>query len=70
MSIDDGRVQADFFRDVVNNRDIVLKSEGTAIRTYTYIADAVSAVFYILLNSPALRWRLRWVLMILHMAPL
>ena len=52
MSIDDGRVQADFFRDVVNNRDIVLKSEGTAIRTYTYIADAVSAVFYILLNSP------------------
>lgn len=53
MSIDDGRVQADFFRDVVNNRDIVLKSEGTAIRTYTYIADAVSAIFYILLNSPS-----------------
>ena len=53
MSIDDGRVQADFFRDVVNNRDIVLKSAGTAVRTYTYISDAVAGIFYILLNSPA-----------------
>lgn len=51
MSIDDGRVQADFLRDVVNHRDIVLKSEGRPVRTYTYISDAVSALFYILLNS-------------------
>lgn len=52
MSIDDGRVQADFFRDVLNNRDIILKSEGLAVRTYTYIADAIKALFTILLNSP------------------
>lgn len=52
MSIDDGRVQADFLRDVVNNRDIVLKSEGLAVRTYSYVADAVAALFYILLSSP------------------
>ena len=51
MSIDDGRVQADFLRDVVNHRDIGLKSEGTAIRTYTYVGDAVSAMFRILLDS-------------------
>lgn len=51
MSIDDGRVQADFLRNVVNREDIVLKSEGTAVRTYTYVSDAVSALFYILLNS-------------------
>ncbi|NLD19043.1 MAG: NAD-dependent epimerase/dehydratase family protein [Clostridiales bacterium] len=51
MSIDDGRVQADFLRDVVNNRDIVMKSEGRPIRTYTYVSDAVAAIFYILLNS-------------------
>lgn len=51
MSIDDGRVQADFLRDVVNHRDIVLKSEGRPVRTYTYISDAVSALFYILLDS-------------------
>lgn len=52
MSIDDGRVQADFFRDVLNDRDIILKSEGLAIRTYTYIADAIKAIYTILLNSP------------------
>lgn len=51
MSIDDGRVQADFFKNVVQNEDIVLKSQGTSIRTYTYIGDAVGALFYILLNS-------------------
>lgn len=51
MSIDDGRVQADFLRDVVNNRNIVLKSEGRPIRTYTYVSDAVAAMFYILLKS-------------------
>ncbi|MCB6992365.1 NAD-dependent epimerase/dehydratase family protein [bacterium 210820-DFI.6.37] len=51
MSIDDGRVQADFLRNVVNHENIVLKSEGTAVRTYTYVSDAVTALFYILLNS-------------------
>lgn len=51
MSIYDGRVQADFLKNVVNHEDIVLKSEGTAIRTYTYVSDAVKALFYILLNS-------------------
>lgn len=51
MSIYDGRVQADFLKNVFNGEDIVLKSEGTAIRTYTYISDAVSALYRILLNS-------------------
>lgn len=52
MSVDDGRVQADFFRDVINHRDITLKSEGLAVRTYSYVRDAVAGIFYILLNSP------------------
>ena len=51
MSIYDGRVQADFLKNVIHNEDIVLKSEGTSIRTYTYIADAVAGMFYILLNT-------------------
>ena len=51
MSIYDGRVQADFLKNVYHNEDIVLKSEGTAVRTYTYIGDAVSALYRILLNS-------------------
>ena len=51
MSIYDGRVQADFLKNVYHNEDIVLKSEGTAVRTYTYISDAVAALYRILLNS-------------------
>lgn len=51
MSIYDGRVQADFLKNVVHNEDIVLKSEGTAVRTYTYIGDAVAGLFRILLDS-------------------
>lgn len=52
MTLDDGRVQADFIRDVINNRDIVVKSDGTAQRTYTYVADAVAGLFFMLLNAP------------------
>ena len=51
MSIYDGRVQADFLKNVVNNEDIVLKSKGEAVRTYTYIADAVNGMFKVLLHS-------------------
>ena len=51
MSIYDGRVQADFLKNIINEEDIVLKSEGKPIRTYTYISDAISAMFMILLKS-------------------
>lgn len=51
MSIYDGRVQADFLKNALNKEDIIMKSTGAAIRTYTYVADAVSALFKILLDS-------------------
>lgn len=51
MSIYDGRVQADFLKNIVNNENIVLKSKGEAVRTYTYISDAISAMFKVLLHS-------------------
>lgn len=51
MSIYDGRVQADFLNDVIHDRDIVLKSDGSSIRTYTYVADAIKAIFLVLLKS-------------------
>ncbi len=51
MSIYDGRVQADFLNNVLHNKDIVLKSDGSSVRTYTYIADAIKAMFLILLKS-------------------
>lgn len=51
MSIYDGRVQADFLKNVHHNEDIILKSQGTAVRTYTYIADAIAGLFRVLLDS-------------------
>lgn len=52
MAIDeDGRVMSDFISDIVNNRNIVLKSEGTAKRAFCYITDAVSALFLVLLKG-------------------
>ena len=49
MALDDGRVQADFAANVVRGEDIVLNSAGTAVRTYTYVADAIAGMFTALL---------------------
>lgn len=51
MSIYDGRVQADFLKNIIQDEDIVMKSEGLAIRTYTYISDVAAGIFYALLNG-------------------
>lgn len=51
MSIYDGRVQADFLKNVINNENIIMKSDGASIRTYTYIRDVISGMFYALLNG-------------------
>lgn len=58
MSIYDGRVQADFLKNIVHNEDIVLKSMGTAVRTYTYIGDAISGMFRILLDSDEIAYNI------------
>lgn len=51
MALDDGRVQADFAANVVFGKDIVLNSDGSGVRTYTYVADAVAGLFYALLRG-------------------
>lgn len=51
ISLTDGRAFAEFIRDVVNGEDIVLQSDGSAVRTYTYVADAVAAMMLVLLNG-------------------
>ena len=51
LALDDGRVQADFASHVFYGKDIVLNSDGSSKRAYTYVADAVSGVFYILLKG-------------------
>lgn len=44
ISLVDGRAFADFIRRTIEGKDIVLESDGTAARTYTYVADAIGAM--------------------------
>jgi len=49
ISLDDGRVFADFVACAVAGRDIVLTSDGSATRPFCYITDAIIGLFTILL---------------------
>ena len=51
MSLDDGRVFADFVADIVAGRDIVMKSDGRATRAFCYLADAAAGFFTVLLKG-------------------
>jgi nucleoside-diphosphate-sugar epimerase len=51
MSLDDGRVFADFVACIVKNRDIVMNSDGNATRAFCYLADAVGGFFTVLLKG-------------------
>ena len=47
----DGRVFAEFIRNILNNEDIVMKSDGSAVRPFCYLSDTTAALFYILLRG-------------------
>lgn len=51
MQLDDSRVYADFVADVVNSRDIVLRSDGLARRSFCYLADATAGFWMVLLKG-------------------
>ena len=51
MNINGGMVHTEFLKMLLNNENIVLKSDGSSLRTYTYISDAISAMFKIILES-------------------
>ena len=46
--LDDGRAFAEFINCSLEGKDIVLHSDGSAIRTYTYTPDAINAIFMIM----------------------
>ena len=51
MRLDDGRVFADFVSDIVNGRNIIMKSDGSAIRAFCYLSDAIVGFFTVLLKG-------------------
>lgn len=48
LKITDRRVIPDFARDILADRDIVMLSDGSATRTFCYVADAVIGYYKIL----------------------
>lgn len=44
ISLEDGRAFSEFLRNVIKGEDIVLQTDGSAVRTYTYVADAIGAI--------------------------
>ena len=51
VNLNDGRVFSDFCKNILNNENIILKSDGSAKRSFCYVADAVQAYFLILLSG-------------------
>ncbi len=49
VEYNDGRVFAEFARNFIENRDIVLHTQGRTVRSYCYTADAVKAILTVLL---------------------
>jgi UDP-glucuronate decarboxylase len=53
LNLDDGRVFADFVRDILNEHPITLKSDGKPLRTFCYLADATEAFFTVMFKGSA-----------------
>ena len=51
LKLGDRRVLPDFARDVLAGRDIVLLSDGSATRTFCYVADAVAGYYKVLVRG-------------------
>lgn len=47
----DNRAHAQFFHNALNGEDIVLKSAGTQMRSYNYVADCASALLSVLMRG-------------------
>jgi UDP-glucuronate decarboxylase len=51
LSIYDQRVMADFTNDILNDRDIVILSDGKPTRTFCYLTDAIIGYFYVMFRG-------------------
>lgn len=52
MNIDgDGRIMSDLIENISKNQNIILKSDGTALRAFCYITDAIRGLLLILIKG-------------------
>ncbi|MCF0124184.1 MAG: NAD-dependent epimerase/dehydratase family protein, partial [Clostridia bacterium] len=50
-ALDDGRVFADFVKNVLNGENIIVNSDGSAKRCFMYVTDMIKGLFYVLLRA-------------------
>lgn len=51
MAADDSKAHAQFMRNALEGKDIVLKSKGEQMRTYCYVMDAVTGILAVLFHG-------------------
>lgn len=51
VSLNDGRVFADFISFILKNQDLVINSDGSALRSYCYLKDAILGCFYVMIKG-------------------
>lgn len=51
ISLDDGRLHVDFISQMLSGNAIVLKGDGTPIRTFLYITDAIIGMLTVMLEG-------------------
>src|SRR5262249_10789791 len=51
LKITDRRVIPDFARDIFDDRDIVMLSDGSATRTFCYVSDAIAGYYKVLVRG-------------------
>lgn len=51
QKLNDSRASSQFVLDVLDGKDIIMKSEGKQIRSYTYVLDCVTGILRILISG-------------------
>lgn len=51
IELDDGRLHIDFISQILQNNKIVLKGDGTPLRTFLYVTDAITGMLTVMLEG-------------------
>lgn len=51
MNLMDGRVFSDFVKNILDNKNLVINSDGKAIRPFCYLTDAIIGLFLVLFKG-------------------
>ena len=51
VSLEDGRIHIDFISQIISRHKIVLKGDGTPIRSFIYITDAITGILQVMADG-------------------